>query len=112
MASMHWSSITVASGMASGSGMESLAAMLRAFQMYLAIGLVVSALHAVAVSPPRGYSRLERAVSVVEDALVWPRFLVEVVARVDDRLSALPRENQPVLYGLIRRTLYGRAGLP
>lgn len=86
---------------------ESVAAFLRALRLYLAIGLVASAVNAVAVHPPTGETRLERAAAVVEDVLVWPRFLVQAAGAVDGRLASLPRESQPVLYMLLRRALYG-----
>lgn len=86
---------------------EGVTAFLRALRAYLAIGLVASALNAVVLQPPAGETRLERAAAVLEDAIVWPRFLVEAASAVDDRLAVMPREDQPVLYMLLRRTLYG-----
>ena len=56
--------------------MEPLEAFVRAVKMYVVIGLVVTALHAVAVVAPQGDTRWQRTVTVFWDIVWWPRFLV------------------------------------
>src|SRR5688572_5183491 len=56
--------------------METLEAFVRAVKMYVAIGLVVTALHAVVIEAPTGDTRWQRTVTVFWDIVGWPRFLV------------------------------------
>ena len=58
--------------------MEPLEAFVRAVKMYVTIGLVVTALHAVAIEAPTGVTRWQRTVTVFWDIVWWPRFLVGV----------------------------------
>jgi hypothetical protein len=81
---------------------DSVRAFIQAVKMYLAIGLVVSAVNAVAFHPPVDDTRLARAESLIQDVVLWPRFLVGVVGALDGRLATLPIEDQPFLYSLLR----------
>ncbi len=81
---------------------DSVRAFVQAVKMYLAIGLVVSAVNAVAFHPPTDDTRLARAEALIQDVVLWPRFLVGVVTAVDGRLATLPLENRPILYSLLR----------
>jgi hypothetical protein len=92
--------------------MESFEALLRAIKFYVAIGLVVSALNAVAFHAPSGDSRFERATAVAQDVVLWPRFLIDIAGAVDGRLSTMPREDQPFLYSLLRGGPNGSADQP
>jgi hypothetical protein len=82
--------------------MEIVEALVRACKLYLAIGIVASAINAVAIHPPLGDSSVERAVAVVQDVMLWPHFLVDAATAVDGRLAKLPREDRPFLYSLLR----------
>jgi hypothetical protein len=84
---------------------ESVKAFVQALKMYLAIGLVVSAVNAVAVHPPAGDSRLARAEAIVQDVVLWPRFIGAAMSAVDGRLATLPLEDRPFLYSLLRSGL-------
>ena len=57
--------------------MECIGASLRAIKMYFVVGLVVTAIHAVAVQSPDGDTRWQRAVTVIGDVVSWPRLMVE-----------------------------------
>jgi hypothetical protein len=92
--------------------METFEALVRALKLYLAIGLVASALNAVAFHAPSGDNRFERALAVAQDVVLWPRFLVEIAGAVDVRLSAMPREDRPFLYSLFRGGPNGSADQP
>jgi hypothetical protein len=56
--------------------MEPLEAFARAVKMYVVIGIVVTALHAVAIEAPPGDTRWQRTITVFWDIVWWPRFLV------------------------------------
>jgi len=56
--------------------MESIEAFLRAIKMYVAIGLVVTAIHAVFIQAPTGDTRWQRAVTVFWQVAWWPRLFV------------------------------------
>jgi len=92
--------------------MEIVETFVRTLKLYLAIGLVVSAVNAVAFHAPPGASSFERATVVAQDALLWPRFLVEIAGAVDGRLSAMPVEDQPFLYSVLRGAPYSSADQP
>jgi hypothetical protein len=78
--------------------MESVEAFLRAIKMSLIVGLVVTAVHAVAIRPPDGDTRWQRAIAVMGDVVSWPRLFIEAgrtvgAARIDHqppRYSMLP----------------------
>lgn len=85
--------------------MEIVEALFRAVKLYLVIGLLVAAVNAVAIHRPAGDSRYERTVSVTQDVVLWPHFLVDMAGAVDGRLASLPREDRPMLYTLLRSSL-------
>jgi hypothetical protein len=84
--------------------METVEAVVRALKLYLVIGLVASAVNAAVFHHPSGDTSFDRATIVVQDVVLWPRFLVDAAGAVDGRLSGLPREDQPFLYSLLRAT--------
>jgi hypothetical protein len=81
---------------------ESVQALAQAVKMYLAIGLVVAAVNAVAIDPPAGDDPLARTEAVAQDVILWPHFVVLVATAVDGRLATLPPEDRPFLYSLLR----------
>jgi len=91
--------------------MEIFEAFIRTAKLYLAIGLIASALNAVAFHPPPGDSRFERATVVAQDVVLWPHFLIGIAVAVDGRLATMPIEDQPFLYSLLRGP-YGSADQP
>ena len=92
--------------------MEIFEALIRTMKLYLVIGLVAAAVNAVAFHAPPGGNELERASVVVQDVVLWPRFLVEIAGAVDGRLAMMPIEDQPFLYSLLRGGPYGSADQP
>src|SRR4051812_33828735 len=75
--------------------METVEALVRTLKLYLVIGLVASAVNAVGFHAPPGDTHVERAAVVVQDIVLWPRFLADVAGAFDGRLAMLPREDQP-----------------
>jgi hypothetical protein len=82
--------------------MEIFGALVRTMLLYLAIGLVAAAINAVAFQAAPAENQAERAVSVTEDVVLWPRFLIGFAVAVDGRLATMPVEDQPFLYSLLR----------
>lgn len=82
--------------------MEIFEALIRTLKLYLIIGLVASAVNAVAFHTPPGSDQFERATVVAQDVVLWPRFLVEIAGAVDGRLATMPVEDQPFLYSVFR----------
>jgi hypothetical protein len=82
--------------------MEIFGALIRTVLLYLAIGLVAAGVNAVAFQATPVESQAGRAVAVTEDVVLWPRFLIGFAVAVDGRLAALPVEDQPFLYSLLR----------
>src|SRR5687767_7702904 len=58
--------------------METLEALVRAVKMYVAIGLVATALHAVAIAAPLGDTLWHWEVTVFWEVVGWSRFLFGV----------------------------------
>ncbi|MFN8633264.1 MAG: hypothetical protein U0893_05355 [Chloroflexota bacterium] len=87
--------------------MEIVEALVRAVKLYLVVGLVAAAINAVGFHRPGGDNRYQRTVSVAEDVVLWPHFLVDVAGAVDGRLATLPSEDRPILYTLLRQSLAG-----
>lgn len=77
--------------------MESVEAFLRAIKMYLIVGLVVTAVHAMAVHPPEGDTRWQRTVTVMGDVVAWPRLFVEAGRTV----GAVQIDHQPPHYSML-----------
>jgi hypothetical protein len=82
--------------------MEIFEALVRTAKLYLMIGIVAAALNAVAFHAPPGDTSFERAAAVAQDVVLWPRFLIGIAVAVDGRLAAMPIEDQPFLYSLLR----------
>ena len=91
--------------------MEIFEALSRSVKLYLAIGLIVSVVHAVAIQVSPGESGFDRATAVAQDVVLWPRFLIGIAAAVDERLAMMPIEDQPFLYSLLRGP-FGSADQP
>jgi hypothetical protein len=77
--------------------MEHLAAFLRAIKMYVIIGLVATAVHAVAIQPPAGATRWERVLTVFWEVVSWPRPLVGA----DRATGLLPNNRRPLLSSVL-----------
>ena len=62
-------------------------ALLGAIKMYLVIGVIVAAAHAMVFRPGSGDTAIDRSLGLAGDIVGWPRFLVIAVRTVDGRLT-------------------------
>ena len=91
--------------------MEIIGAFFRSVALYFVIGLIAAALN-TAFDARSSVSPYERTTAAVQDVILWPRFVVGFASAVDGRLAAMPVEDQPFLYSLLRGGPYGSADQP